>query len=200
MNDSELASQASRTLDALRTNTNFPDMTPTFAEYEPKAQDYIAKQAVTANRRASTQQNREKDESREELLRVMRAVAGYVNNFTQISSVQLSSGFLPVSDPRGLQAPRASGWTRIRQSNRPAEILLEYEAIREAYQYERQIASELDAEGQPIWQPLALVSDSRGNYYTPVVDGTTYYFRVRSLNKRGVSAWSPVATRKVWVD
>ncbi len=200
MTDSDLASHAARTADALRTNTNFPDMVPTFEAYEEKALDYIAKQAITASQRASTQQKKEKDEARIALLKSMRAVTSYINNFTELSSVQLSSGFLPVADSRKLQGPRASGYTRIRQSNRPAEILLEYEPIREAYQYEMQIASELDTDGQPIWQSLPLVSDSRGNYHAPVTDGTTYYFRVRSLNKRGVSAWSPIATRKAWVD
>lgn len=61
--------------------------------------------------------------------------------------------------------------------------MLEFEAIRQTYQYEMQIASELDAEGQPIWQSLPLVSDSRGNFFSPVVDGTQYHFHVRSLNR-----------------
>lgn len=199
LNDSDLASFASRTADALRTNTNFPDMLPPFAEFEPVALDYIAKQAITANGRASSQQKEEKDEARKALLKSLRAVASYINNFTEVSSVQLSSGFFPVADPRGVEAPRASTWTRIRQSNRPAEILLEYEPVREAYQYERQLATELDENGEPIWQSLPPVSDSRSNYFSPVEDGVTYYFRVRSMNKRGVSAWSPVASRKVWV-
>lgn len=200
LSDADLASLAARTADALRTNTSFPDMVPAFADYEPVALDFVAKQAVTANGRASGQQKEEKDEAREALLKSMRAVAGYINNFTSMSSLQLSSGFYPVADPKGLQAPRASSWTRIRPSNRPAEILLEFEAIHEAYQYEMQIASEVDAAGQPLWESLPLVSDSRGNFYAPVVDGIQYHLRVRSLNKRGISAWSPVATRKVWVQ
>src|SRR5690606_2146187 len=114
MSDSDLASLATRTADALRTNTNFPDMVPAFADYEPVALDYIAKQAITANGRASGQQKEEKDEARNALLKSMRAVAGYINNFTNVSSLQLSSGFIPVADPKGLQPPRASSWTRIR--------------------------------------------------------------------------------------
>ncbi|MFB2121216.1 hypothetical protein [Parapedobacter sp. 2B3] len=200
MSDSDLASLATRTADALRTNTNFPDMVPAFADYEPVALDYIAKQAITANGRASGQQKEEKDEARNALLKSMRAVAGYINNFTNVSSLQLSSGFIPVADPKGLQPPRASSWTRIRPSNRPAEILLEFEAIRDAYQYEMQIASELGDDGEPTWESLPLISDSRSNFYAPVEDGVTYYFRVRSHNKRGTSSWSPVAMRKVWVE
>ena len=200
LSDSDLASFATRTADALRTNTSFPDMVPAFTDYEPLALDYIAKQAITANGRASAQQKEEKDEARKALLKGMRAVAGYINNFTNVSSLQLSSGFFPTADPKGLQAPRSSGWSRIRPSNRPAEILLEFEAIREAYQYEMQIASELGEDGEPKWESLPLISDSRGNFYAPVEDGVLYYFRVRSHNKRGTSSWSPVATRKVWVQ
>ncbi|WP_262249696.1 hypothetical protein [Parapedobacter soli] len=200
LSDADLASFAMRTADALRTNANFPDLNPAFADYEPVALDYVAKQAITAKGRASSQQKEEKDEAREALLKQLRAIASYINNFTTVSSIQLSSGFYPVADPKGSQVPPASSWARIRPSNRPAEILLEYEAIREAYQYERQIATELDESGEPVWQPLPPVSDSRGNFYSPAQDGVTYYFRVRSMNKRGVSAWSPVASRKVWVD
>ena len=200
LNDSDLASLAARTADALRTNTNFPDMIPEFADYEELALDYISKQAITARGRASTQQKWEKDEAREALLKSMRAVTSYINNFTEISSVQLSSGFYPVAEPTSMLSPRASTWTNIRASNRPGEILLGYEPVREAYQYERQLATELDENGEPLWESLPLVSDSRSNFFSPAEDGKTYYFRVRSMNKRGVSAWSPVASRKVWVN
>src|SRR3546814_11925327 len=122
-------------------------MAPAFADVEPLALDYEAKQAITANGRASGQQKEEKDEARVALLKSLRAVASYINNFTDVSSQQLSSGFYPVADPKGLQSPRASSWTRIRPSSRPAEILLEFEAIREAYQYELQLATEVDDEG-----------------------------------------------------
>src|SRR5690554_2446197 len=89
MSDGELANFATRTADALRTNTNFPDLNPAFADYEPLALDYVAKQAITAKGRASTQQKKEKDEAQAALLKAMRAVASYINNFTDVSSVQL---------------------------------------------------------------------------------------------------------------
>ncbi|MEC3880600.1 fibronectin type III domain-containing protein [Parapedobacter sp. 10938] len=200
LSDTDLASLATRTVDALQTNANFPDLNPPFAEYEPVALDYVAKQAITANGRASGKQKEEKDEAREALLVMMRRTTSYINNFTQISSVQLSSGFYPVQDRKSGREPDAPSWTHIRQSNRPAEILLGFEPIRAAYQYEMQIATELDEQGQPLWQSLPLVSDSRRNYYAPVEDGVRYHFRVRATNRHGVSAWSPVATRKAWVD
>lgn len=199
LSDTDLASLAARTADALRTNTNFPDLNPSFADYEPIALDYIAKQAITASGRASGQQKKEKDEARELLLVTMRAITSYINNFTMVSSIQLSSGFYPVSERRTLQSPRASSWARIVDSDRPREILLRFEAIREAYEYELQIAWEVDEDGQPVWQDLPPVSRALGNYYSPVEDGVTYYFRVRSRNKRGVSHWSPVASLRARV-
>lgn len=200
MSDTDLASLATRTVDALQTNTSFPDLNPSFAEYESVALDYVAKQAITANGRASGMQKEEKDEARTAVLKLMRRAASYINNFTEISSIQLSSGFLPARDPKRGRAPDAPSWTWIRRSNRPAEILLGFEAVREAYQYEIQIAEDLDEQGNPIWQSLPLISDSRGNYYAPVADGIRYHFRVRSLNRHGRSAWSPVASRTAWVD
>ncbi|RNL92274.1 hypothetical protein ED312_03685 [Sinomicrobium pectinilyticum] len=200
MSDTDLASLATRTVNALQTNTNFPDLNPPFTEYESAALDYVARQAITANGRASGMQKEEKDEARAAVLKLMRAVTSYINNFTEISSIQLSSGFLPANDPKRGRAPDAPTWTRIRRSNRPAEILLGFEAVREAYQYEMQIAEKLDEQGKPLWRSLPLISDSRGNYYAPVTDGVRYHFRVRSLNRHGMSAWSPVATRTAWVD
>ncbi|SEN40147.1 hypothetical protein SAMN05216436_115129 [bacterium A37T11] len=192
LSDTDLASLANRTTDALRANTNFPDLAPPFTVYEPLALDFVAKQAITANGRASGQQKEEKDEARDALLVVMRKVANYINNFTSVSSVQLSAGFIAVTEPKSSQSPRASAWVRLVDSSRPAEILLQFEPVREAYQYEMQIADELDETGQPIWRNLEPAARAQGNFYAPVVDGVTYYFRVRSRNKKGVSEWSPV--------
>jgi len=200
LSDSDLASLAARTADALRTNDNFPDLNPSFDDYEPLALDYIAKQAITSNGRASGQQKKEKDEARDALIIAMRAVTSYINNFTTVSSVQLSSGFSPVSDRKTTQSPRSSTWVRLADSTRPAEILLQFEAVVEAYLYEMQIAWELDADGNPLWQDLPPTSRSTGNFYAPVEDGVTYYFRVRSRNKRGVSHWSPVAALRARVN
>ncbi len=200
LSDADLASLATRTADALRTNTNFPDLNPPFAEYEAAAVDYIAKQGITANRNASAQQKEEKDEAREALIIMMRRASSYINNLTGVSSIQLSSGFLPVADPKSLGSPSAPAWSRLRHSSRPAEILLEFPAVTEAYDYEMQIAWEHDAQNQLMWQSVGSNSNSRGNFYSPVQDGVRYYFRVRARNKRGISGWSPVSSLIAQVD
>ncbi|MBC9795140.1 fibronectin type III domain-containing protein [Sinomicrobium weinanense] len=198
LSDGELAVLATRTLDALGENTNFPDLDPPFAEYEPVAQDYLNKQAVTAAG-GNLRETKEKDEARTALITMMRRVSTYINNFTDLASVQLSSGFYPVASPSSIRAPRPCEWTRIRASLRPAEILLDFPAIREAYEYEKQIADEVDQNGQPLWQSAGNSSSSRGNFHAPVQDGVTYYFRVRARNKNGVSAWSPVSSMRAMV-
>ncbi|MGV3761136.1 hypothetical protein [Parapedobacter sp.] len=199
LSDADLASLATRTVDALQTNTHFPDLHPPIAEYEPVALDYVAKQAITANGRASGVQKEEKDEARNVLIVMMRRVASYINNFTQTSSVQLSSGFYPVLPPKAGQIPPASTWARLADSNRPGELRLLFEAVRAAYQYEMQLASELDTTGQPVWQDLDPAPRALGNFYGPVEDGVVYYFRVRSRNKKGVSEWSPTASLRARV-
>ncbi|MGS2762955.1 hypothetical protein [Sinomicrobium sp. M5D2P9] len=198
LSDGDLAVLATRTLDALGTNTHFPDLYPPFAEYEPVVQDYLNKQAITALG-GNLRETKEKDEARTALITMMRRVTTYINNFTDLASTQLSSGFYPVAHPKSTRVPRACEWTRLRASRRPGEILLEFPAIREAYDYEMQIADTLDEDGQPLWQPAGSNSNSRGNFYTPVQDGMTYYFRVRARNKNGVSAWSPVSSMRATV-
>ncbi|SEN21380.1 hypothetical protein SAMN05216436_11330 [bacterium A37T11] len=200
LTDAELASLATRVTDAMRTNTNFPDLNPPFADYEAAALDYIAKQGITANRNASAQQKKEKDEAREVLIVMMRKVSSYINNLTDVSSVQLSSGFLPVADPKSLGNPSAPAWSRLRLSSRPAEILLDFPAVPGAYDYELQIAWETDANNQLIWLSAGTNSSSRGNFYAPVKDGVRYYFRVRARNRRGMSGWSPVSSLIAQVD
>ncbi|SFW76201.1 hypothetical protein SAMN02927921_04088 [Sinomicrobium oceani] len=198
LTDGELAVLATRTLDALSTNTNFPDLDPPLEEYQPVAQDYLEKQAVTAAG-GNLRETKEKDEARAALVTMMRRVTTYINNVTGLASVQLSSGFYPVASPRSIRVPSSCEWTRIRASRRPDEILLEFPAIREAYEYEKQIADTLDENGQPLWQPAGRTSSSRGNFHAPVQDGVTYYFRVRARNKNGVSAWSPVSSMRATV-
>lgn len=199
LNDSALATLATRSDEALRLNANFPQLDPTYEEYAAVASDYVAKQAIAVGR-GSLQDVRTKDEARRALIAMMRRVTNYINGITNISSVQLSSGFYPVADRKALQPPRASSWSRLRDSNRSGELLLGFEAVREAYQYELAIASELDENGQPIWQELRMVSNSRENFYSPVTDGVTYYFRVRCHNKKGISAWGPVSSLRARVS
>lgn len=198
LSDGDLAVLATRTLDALSTNTNFPDLDPPLEEYQPVAQDYLEKQAVTAAG-GNLRETKEKDEARAALVTIMRRVATYINNSTDLASVQLSSGFYPAAMPRSTRVPLPCEWTRIRASRRPDEILLEFPAIREAYDYEKQIADTVDENGQPVWQSAGSTSRSRGNFHAPVQDGVTYYFRVRARNKNGVSAWSPVSSMRATV-
>ncbi|WP_262249680.1 hypothetical protein [Parapedobacter soli] len=199
LSDADLASLATRTVDALETNANFPDLNPSFETYKPVALDYVAKQAITANGRASGVQKEEKDEARAALVVIMRQLTSYINNFTQISSVQLSSGFYPVLPPKPGQVPSSPSWTRLTDSNRPGELRLQFEAVRAAYQYEMQLASELDETGQPVWQDINPAPRALGNFFGPVEDGVVYYFRVRSRNKKGVSDWSPIASLRARV-
>src|SRR3546814_17079188 len=84
----------------------------------------------------------------------MRQLASYINDFTQISSVQLSSGFYPVQERKPGQVPPSSSWARLLDSNRPGELRLQFEAVKAAYLYEMQLASELDETGQPLWRDL----------------------------------------------
>ena len=199
LSDADLAALATRTVDALGTNDHFPDLNPSFDEYEPVALDYVAKQAITADGRASGVQKEEKDEARNELLEMMRRITSYINNFTKVSSIQLSSGFYPVQLPKPGQSPAAPGWARLADSNRPGEIRLLFGAVKAAYQYEMQLADEVDETGTPVWRDLDPAPRALGNYYGPVNDGVVYYFRVRSRNKKGVSNWTPVASLRARV-
>lgn len=199
LSDADLASLATRTVDALGTNDHFPDLNPPFEEYEPVASDYVAKQAVTAGGRASGEQKEEKDEARKALLVMMRRITSYINNFTEISSIQLSSGFHPVQPPRPGQVPEAPAWARLADSNRPGEIRLLFEPVKAAYIYELQVASEVDETGEPMWQDIDPTPRALGNYYGPVDDGVVYYFRVRSRNKKGVSNWTRAASLRARV-
>jgi len=192
-NQSDLPTFATRTADALRTNTNFPDMVPTFAEFEPVALDYIAKQAITANGRASGQQKEEKDEARRALLKSLRAVASYINNFTEVSSVQLSSGFFPVAYPKALQGPDPVEWIKFREGRLPGEMILDWAAAKDAKEYEYTLAEALDSEGQPIWGNIRRSSRCKGVIVIGLENRTEYRARVRSRNIRGESAWSTVA-------
>ena len=193
LSDADLASFATRTADALRENTNFPDMVPAFADYEPLALDYVAKQAVTASGRASGQQKEEKDEARKALLKAMRAVASYINNFTSVSSLLLSSGFFPVAEPKALQGPDPVNWIKFRKGRLPGEAVLDWAAAKGAKEYEYTIADALDSENQPIWGDIRRSTRSRSIIVNGLENRTEYWARVRARNIKGESVWSSVA-------
>lgn len=198
LSDPELATLATRTMNALIDNAHFPTLIPPYLEYEEAAHDFLTKQAI-ASANGSLQQRKERDEARDALLVMMRRVASYINNQTSVSSEQLSSGFHPHSDRKPGSGPRTPAWSRIEDSDRPGEVLLKFQAIREAYLYELAIASELDENGEPKWQIVKEVSKANGNFYAPVEDGVVYYFRVRCRNKHGISNWSPVSSLRARV-
>ncbi|WP_257670842.1 fibronectin type III domain-containing protein [Parapedobacter tibetensis] len=193
LSDADLARLATRTADALRTSTGFPDLHPTFAEYEAVALDYIAKQGITA-KGGSIQQNQEKDEAREALIVMMRRVTSYINNFTDISSIQLGSGFYAVEPPSALLAAETVDWIKFRDGRLPGEVILDWAAVKAAAEYEYTIADGLDADGQPIWGEIRRIRRSKGNIITGLENRLEYYARVRSRNIKGESAWSPIAT------
>ena len=193
LTDVELALLGEHSLIGLRDNSNFPNLDPPFEEYEIIVKNYLSKLGI-ASAGGSIRETSEKNEARNALLTAMRKITTYINNTTELASNQLSSGFHPASSPKSISAPPPCSWSRIRLSRRPDEILLDFPAIKEAYDYEFQIADEIDENGQHLWKPAGTNSSSRSNFYAPVKMDTIYYFRVRARNKKGVSDWSPVST------
>lgn len=198
LSNPDLGTLATRTMHALIDNSNFPALIPSYLEYEEVAQDFLIKQGI-ASEGGSLLQREERDEARDALLVMMRRMVSYINNQTAISSVQLSTGFHPYSERKRGKAPRTPAWSRILDSDRPAEILLRFQSIKETYLYDLAIASELDENGTPIWEIVKTVSKAKGNFYAPVEDGVIYYFRVRCRNKHGVSDWSPASSLRARV-
>ncbi len=192
MTDGQLATLATRTLDALATNANFPDLDPAFADYQTAAQDYLTKHGITS-KGGSIQQNREKDESRDALIVMMRRVTSYINNFTDLSSMQLSSGFHPVEQPSELLGPLTVDWIRFRDGRLPGEMVLDWAAVKGAAEYEYNVTDQFDADGQPIWGEIRRSRRSKGVIVTGLENRREYHARVRARNIKGESAWSAVA-------
>lgn len=192
MSDGELANLATRTLGALATNTNFPNMDPPLADYQTSAEAYLTLHGISA-KGGSTQQNRQKDEAKDALLVMMRRVASYINNFTDVSSTQLSSGFYPVDPPEQTGAPQPVEWIRFRDGRLPGELILDWAAAKGAKEYEYTIADQKDAGGEPVWGDIRRARRSKGVIVTGLTNRTEYYARVRSRNILGESVWSTVA-------
>lgn len=192
MTDGQLATLATRTLDALATNANFPDLDPAFTDYQTVAQDYLTKQGITS-KGGSIQQNREKEEAKAALIVMMRRITSYINNFTGVSSLQLSSGFHPVEPPSELLGPGSVAWIKFRDGRIPGEMILDWAAVKAASEYEYTIADQLDADGQPIWGEIRRVRRSKSIVVTGLENRRDYYARVRARNIKGESAWSVVA-------
>ncbi len=192
--DDELATLASGVEDALTGNVNFPDPNPTLPEFTAAAADYRAKLAV-ASRKGSALEVSLKNEARKVVLNLLRRLAFYVNEIGQGNApILYSSGLRLNAQPKEMQAPTVPDGVRLRDGRQSGQIRLDFNPLKEAWEYEYAVSSEVDENKDPIWgEPLSTTS-SRANILAPVIPGMIYRVRVRARNGRGLGDWSEAVT------
>lgn len=188
---SELVSKAAELETKMDGNASFPTPTPTLVELADQRavlREWITK-AANGDREAIANRNA----AYKTLADLMRQLAAYVTNVANGSeTVILSSGFevrrrpepTPgLSRPVDVQADRTA---------KKGQVLVDWKPVRGSKTYVVEMTTDEPSSETAVWTILGYPSRSRY-----VVDnlqiGTFYYFRVRAIGVRDMSASSDVA-------
>lgn len=190
LKDDELITMVGRVLDCLNGHTLFTDPPVALEEVEGRLSEFREKwQKVSPG--GSTLEFAQKNDLKELLRADLKDIAFYVNKLAGGSrSMLLSSGLTLEADPKPLQVPGQGRGARVEDGRQKNQLSFSFDSLKEATEYEYQVADSVDAEGNILWSELFQTSDSRSNVYAPTIPGVIYYFRVRGRNKRGIGDWS----------
>ncbi|SEM04647.1 hypothetical protein SAMN05216436_101252 [bacterium A37T11] len=194
LNDHELSTRADGVVLGLTGNTFFPDAVPTAADFKVLADDFKDKLAI-ASPRGSSLEISMKDEARIVLLKAMRRLANCVNDVADGNAPMLfSSGFDMGAQPKDLPSPGKVTGVKVTDGRQSGQMRLDFDSLKEAYQYEYQISYQLDENGDPIWGESFFTGSSRANTIAPVIPDERYYVRVRARNTKGIGDWSDIVS------
>jgi len=188
MKDDELMVAAHTIIGAMTGNPHFPAPSPSLEEVQDLLEDYATKLA-TAGNRGSMEDTALKNESKEDLARVLRKLGYYVNTVAEGHlSILLSSGF-PTNKPFAPSlAPLPVEQVRLRDGRLSGQLRLDFAKQRNVRLYEYRYR-ELAEEEMP-WSDRFTTTSSRGNIIEPLKVARKYEVQVRAVNSQGAGGWS----------
>jgi len=191
MRDDDLLRLGLTIHEAMLDNPYFVNPTPSLATLAEKLDDYTIKLA-NAKKRGSMEDTALKNESREELIKVIQHLGHYVNMASGGRlAVVLSSGF-PITHRRfALRAPSVVEGLKLSDGRQSGQVKLQFEKQKEAQLYEYTYKQE--GQGEEEWVSPLITSSSRGNIIAPLEVGRFYEFKVRAINKKGRGDWSSIS-------
>lgn len=190
MRDNDLLNIGGTVQSAMTGNTNFPEPSPTLLVLGTAMEDYRAK-LEAASRKGSPLEVSLKNDSRENLLEVLKQLAFYVNTVANGSlSIILSSGFPSSSLAIKSQVPAIPERPKLADWLQSGQMVLSFDPVAEAWLYEYCYSDQKETDGSIVWPDPLSTTKSRNNLLAPLTPGTIYYARVRSRNGNGISDWS----------
>lgn len=188
--DYSLASLAGKTLTCMTNNTAFPNPRPDMTAYALLVEDYRAKQEIAATR-GSQLEKKARDNARAKLLKAMKDLANYVNSVADGDAEQLvSSGFDLVPPPQPTGFPTIPKGAKMLDGRFSGEVKFTFGSLASAWGYEYSYATELDADGIPIWGDIIRTTNSRQNFISGLTPAERVYVRVRAYNGKGIGDWT----------
>ena len=194
LSDSQLSTLAGKIAGAMAENPYFPDPMIPIETFIQQVEDHREKTEDAING-SSTFDKRLRDESRETLLKSLKALSHYVN-------VQ-SDGHLPALTSSGmiLEKPGTPNVPPyiienivLKDSNLSGQISANFDAQKRVDSYDLQYGP-MDPETKNIlWSEPINTPKSSNNILAPVIPGQRYYVRVRARNNKGIGDWSEPAS------
>lgn len=187
--DSELDNFANNVIRAMTGNANFPAPPVTIAALQAALDDFIAKCA--AARGGAFVDTAAKNNSRRELVEMLRRFAGYVQiHCNNDLAVLLTSGFEAHSTNRA-PAPLDQPQGVVIKHGVSGQLIVSVNRVKNTRMYEARIKTD---DGD--WAPSVFSSDSRRIAFEGLTPGVVYTVQVRSLGgSTGQSDWSDPTSR-----
>lgn len=190
MSDEHLSTLAATIHTAMESNAYFDTPTPELADVKLVIDEFDDKLAM-ARRKGSPYDTAVKNESRQDLEKVLAELAFYVNKVAAGNlPMLLSSGFPVSGEHRKQYVPLRVEGVRLSDGRQSGQLVLRFDTQENIRIYEYCYAHERDENMEHIWSEIFKTSSSTGNLIASATPGTYYYVRVRAVNTQGVGEWS----------
>lgn len=188
LRDSDLVLRASKILDALTDNENFPTPSPSLTILELALNDFNGK--VIAGPTGNKAHTVLKRKSRRELLKVLKKLGFHINEHARSIADLFSSGFPLASFPnrKNTEIPNIPIGLILGDGPHSGKIKLNFSPVKGARMYMYRYGVSLY--GELKWEVPLPSTSSRANIIESLTPSLEYWVQVKAVNSAGFSDWS----------
>ncbi len=191
MGDDQLSTAAGTIVQAMTGNANFVTPAPRLEEISTVLDDYRQK-LESARKRNGSMSTTLKNQAKDLLAEQLRNLGAYVK-ITAAGDLAIiqSSGFKASAGYGNADTPPTPNGQRLDVGDLEGELVLRFNAVKNANIYEYRFAPVPAAGQEPDWSANLFTANSRRNVIGKLDRAREYQVQVRAVNRHGASNWSP---------